>query len=176
MSMPKGHDMGGVRTMADLLKRCDLNPRTDCQTYRGNQNSQPQVWIAAQGRPLSIGAAVSWLDTGKLPKKGSVWRAVCGNERCCNREHREPVSRAAWLAERNTKRDALTKIRLAKARRGQSRISDDDIERIKADTRKQAEIAAEYGITRSYVSLLQLGIARRQFIGVPNSIFQLGRV
>lgn len=104
MGQKKGADLGGVRTLDDLMLRCHVDADTGCWHWRGamqtrsNGSSEPRVWLADECRTVTIRRA-AWLLAGKreLRNGETVW-CRCRCENCGNPAHMSAGTKAQWGA------------------------------------------------------------------------------
>lgn len=94
----------------------------------------------------------TWEDAnGKIPE-GLVVRHKCDNRKCINLEHLEIGT------VKDNSEDCVSRGRQAKgSRHPGTKLTEEQVVSIKEDTRRQVDIAAEYGIAQSYVSVLRSG-------------------
>lgn len=160
-----GRDLGGIRDMDGLKRRCRIHPITDCWEYISAQQSDGsyEVYIASERRCTSLGAAVGWLTTGERVPAGKCWVAICGNHQCANPDHRKlrPLgeqARIAGAAGRLT--SAVKSGRISATRRARSPWSDADIAQMRADDLPASETAEKWGMSESYARLVLSGARR----------------
>lgn len=157
-----GYDMGGVRDLEDLRERCRVDDITGCWHWglANSGNGAPSLWIPELRRRLSLGGAVGFLSTGKDPK-GQIWHVTCDTPNCGNPAHRSRGTKSSQMLRSNALRDPVVRARITKTIREGSKLSEAECEAIRNDPRKLADIAADYGIHLSYVSVIRRGIARK---------------
>jgi hypothetical protein len=78
---------------------------------------------------------------------------LCGNARCCNPAHLKLGTRAENLAQEG----AAGKLSRIGTRNGNSRLSIEQVEAIRKDTRSSRVVAAEYGLEKTQVLRIRRG-------------------
>lgn len=95
--------------------------------------------------------------THNLSYDDDTWQArhTCDNKSCIRVEHIIPGTRL------DNARDAVERGQQPRGERhGRARLTDEQVEAIRVDTRTQQAIADDYGINRSMVSHIKKGIRR----------------
>ena len=143
-----------------------LGVRFDAQ-YVPVTESGCWLWVGATlrsgyGRIRAFGKGrlahrVSWsLHNGILPDDADVLHR-CDTPQCVNPQHLFLGDDRINVADRAKKgRNA----RNCGLRNGMGRLTDEQISRIRADPRPNAEVAAAHGISRTHVSAIRLGRKR----------------
>ena len=91
---------------------------------------------------------------GEAPTKFHHAAHSCGTKLCVNPRH------ISWKTPKENEADKLIHDRhIRNERHGQAVLSNEEVRKIRADTRIDAVIAADYGISRLYVAALQCGKA-----------------
>lgn len=152
--------MSGVRTIKDLRDRCRVDEDAPvglrCWHWVGAMTAgQPSLWLPALGRRVTLGVAACVLRTGKAPAPGVVWHCTCSTQHCANPFHRAPGNRSSQMKAAGITRDAVTRAKIAAAKRAQSRLTADDVQQIRASDDTLQVIADRHGISVSYASLIR---------------------
>ncbi|WP_425043818.1 hypothetical protein [Primorskyibacter sp. S87] len=110
------------------------------------------------GRPVFgiHGASILISEAVALPNVGQVTRHLCGNEACVNPNHLKAGTHAENAGDAVRHGRLVRGIRHPKA----IKINKEDEDAIRADTRTQREIAAQYGIAQSTVGQIKRGEGR----------------
>ena len=89
----------GIRTLADLHKRCKLQPETGCLIWQGaRKNSGARVYAADLQQAMSMNAALPFLVFGERQQAGAIWMPMCGHTGCATWEHRRRGTRGELMA------------------------------------------------------------------------------
>jgi DNA-binding CsgD family transcriptional regulator len=148
----------------DLLKRGEdrfwahvaRGGANECWEWSGKRTAQ------GYGR-FNYGAGGMWRAASRVTLELTIGRTLargefachhCDNPPCCNPQHLYAGSPA------DNVRDKQARGRMTP--RTSIKLSDSQIAAIRADSRTQAEIAAEYGVSRSYISMLKSGMRARR--------------
>jgi hypothetical protein len=93
--------------------------------------------------------------THNLPYDGDwVTRHTCDNPRCIRVEHLIPGTR------NDNVQDAVARGQQAsRTRHGMSKLTEEQVSAIRADTRTQQQIADDYCIHRGHVSKIKIGVS-----------------
>jgi hypothetical protein len=145
----------------DAVKRFEskFTKRSDdeCWEWKASFGSAGygQFWYPPSKRMLEA-HRFAWLSN-----KGSIPVGLCVLHRCDNRKCVNPAH--LFLGTLTENMDDMT----AKGRRvtgervGNSKLTTEDVLKIKADQRTQREIARDFGIRQTHVSRIKTGIAWR---------------
>lgn len=127
------------------------------------------IWVGARN---SLGYGRAWdgskerkahrlsyeLHCGPIPD-GKVICHKCDNPPCVNPDHLFPGTQAENTADMFAKgRGVIPKP--VGANHGRAKLSDADVEEIRASTCKQRELAAQFGVTQACISLIKAGKIR----------------
>lgn len=117
------------------------------------------------GKVLNVRRALLKELGADVERRFATYR--CGNCLCVRPEHIEAATRAKIhkRAAKKTKYGTLITRRqkLAAAARRRSRLTPEQVEAIRNDSRPQRTVALEYGISQSTVSLIRLGLTWRDY-------------
>jgi hypothetical protein len=162
MSVPKGTITCGVQTLEDIRERCYVDPDTNCWQWRGalTNNRYPSLWMPTLRKSVTIGQAIGYLSTGKVPGPGASWHSTCKNAMCANPAHRRKGTRATQMKAYGIERNPLTRARIAAAKAGQGKLTDEDAKEIRDGDLTLKQIAARWGICISYASEVRAGKRR----------------
>jgi hypothetical protein len=81
----------------------------------------------------------------------------CDNPPCCNPAHLRPGS----AQDNATDREAHGRgVKSFGARNGNGKLTDEQVASIRADTRRGATIAREYGVSQALISMIRKGDRR----------------
>lgn len=162
-----GRDLGGIRDIDGLKRRCIVDDETGCWNYRGgdpNVDHSVSVYLASERRVTTLGSAVGWLISGKKTPKGKNWVAICDNSRCGNPEHRrlKPLGHHMLIkqAAKSIKRSALYRAKMAEAAKAWRKVDDAQVAEIRAASGSCSEIGRAFGISESQASKIRRGNAR----------------
>lgn len=151
--------MAKIPMVTRLWARVKKAGPTDCWLWEGSKDKQGYGLIGDENRVLRMAHRVAYEDIkGPLPA-GVILRHTCDNPPCCNPDHLLPGTHADNMNDMVSRGRSMRgeKNRLAK-------LTAADVVAIRADTRRQVEIAAAYGITHGNVSLIK---SRRIWRHVP---------
>jgi hypothetical protein len=120
---------------------------------------QPCVYLPAIEQTATIGVAVAVLTTGKPPPRGRVNMVTCETPHCANPEHRRMTNRGIHA---RIKRPMTSERRMAitEARRKQAVVPEETVNAIRQTPGLLREVAAQFGVSISYVSRVRLGLVR----------------
>lgn len=94
----------------------------------------------------------------KVPKGMRVGPS-CGNDGCVHPDCL--ISRKPAVLLKGRKMPIATRIRIAKSKRANSSLTQEDVQRMRVDERSADVVAAELGVHMSYVCRIRAGGARR---------------
>lgn len=137
-------------------------PWSGCWIWLGTIDVRPthlpygKFWVGATGRSIPAHRASWRIYRGEVPR-GKLILHQCDVACCVNPDHL-----FIGTQRENTQNmiDKARHLRMVVSRRGEknnfAKVSASDVESIRADTRSQRLIAADYGITQPAVSLIKL--------------------
>lgn len=139
-----------------LMALIDVKKPNECWLWRGyvNHGGYGQLREGGGGSRMVLAHRVSWsLHNKKRVPTGKLILHSCDTPRCCNPKHLSPGTHRQNTAQM-----------VARGRHVQgtamlhSKLTANDVCAIRADTRVQRVIAAEYGVNQTVIS----GIRRRE--------------
>lgn len=112
---------------------------------------------------------VAWILTNGEISSGLFVCHACDNRPCCNPAHLFLGTQADNVADMHAKGRYPSRLGCSmKATRGinhwNARLTDEQVQRIRSDSRTERQIAPDYGISRSMVGLIKRR-ARRSHVG-----------
>ena len=143
----------------------------DCWEWHGcMQGSIPMM--KHDGKVANVRRLVL-IDRG-VPMKGYIATYTCGNPACVNPEHTGRSTRTQMnrrnMAEMNSATNTLRVKRIAEIkRRTSAKLSQADVEQIRAADEKQQDLANRYGVTKSLIGKIRRGEVWRTFSASPFS-------
>lgn len=143
----------------DRLKHLSIvDYNTGCHNWRGLLNPSGYGIIGYHGKWLAHRLSYT-LKYGEIPKGINVCHK-CDNPKCINTEHLFLGTQADNI------HDMISKKRnIVGADCGKSLLTDDDVGKIRNDTRVQSIIAKEYGVSRTNISAIKTGRAWKHVNG-----------
>ena len=111
------------------------------------------------------------IDRG-VPMKGFIATYTCGNPMCVNPEHTARSSRAQMnrriMADMSSATNTLRSKRIAEVkRRTDAKLSQDDVDQIRASSDTHQHLAARFGISKSIIGRIKRGEMWRTFSASP---------
>ena len=123
----------------------------ECWPWRGGfKGGQYGAFTRTHGVQVGAHRMAYELANGR-PAAGHV-RHLCHNTTCCN-----PAHLADGTAKENKQDSVAARRHVHGARHWAVKLSLTDVEAIRADERRQVDIAADYGITQAHVSHIKGG-------------------
>ena len=157
----KGMDLGGIRSIEDIRLRCHIDDITDCWVWRGARNGQktPSMHLPGPDRVTSMGVAICFLTTGRVPDRGEVWHCVCETKNCANPKHRAKGNRSSQMRAARIERGPEVRARIIEGRRrkGANKLTDADVHEIRTAGLTLKQIMAKFGISRSWAHEVRSG-------------------
>jgi hypothetical protein len=152
----------GIRTLDDVRDRCIVDEESGCWIWRGarSKGRYPQAWFPLLGRATTIGRILLHLIENRAPKPREVWHSKCGHPDCCAPAHRRSGNRRSQMRAAKIERNAITRARIAASRRARSKLSDEQAQIIRESPDTLRELAARYGISKSWASCIKRGQGR----------------
>ena len=125
----------------------------DCWEWRGCMNG-PIPIMKHDGKVANVRRLVL-IDRG-VPMKGFIATYTCGNPKCVNPEHTARSSRAQMnrriMADMSSATNALRSKRIADVKREKhAKLSQADVEQIRASDDRHEDLAARYGVSKSLI-------------------------
>lgn len=113
--------------------------------YDGKMQSARKLVLKARGKPCEV------------PPKHKLM-TTCENPRCVHPSHLVIAPMAKFVRDRLVPgtNHLLRSAKIAKARRAGAKLSHADVAEIRASTEKDHILAERYGVSRAYVSSIQL--------------------
>ena len=134
-----------------------------CWEWQAAQDEHGYGWFGLDGRQQRAHRVAWQFVNGPIPK-GEGAHGTCVLHRCDNRACVRPDHLFLGSHADNV-RDMVKKGRQVKGKaHGRAKLTREDVYAIRADTRLQREIAADYGINRSAVSNIKL---RKRWAHLP---------
>lgn len=126
-----------------------------CWNWTGCKNPAGYGVITADGK-LKLAHRVTYeLHKGEIPENLIV-RHICDNSSCCNPNHLELGTL------KQNQEDVDSRGRRPKGmNHWKTKLSDEQIDAIRKDRRRQVDIASEYGVAQAHVSFIKSGKTRK---------------
>lgn len=171
MSIKYGQDLGGVRDIDGLKRRCRVDDETGCWVYpsKAKGTRSPSVYVASIRLTMPLGAAVGFLTTGKRLEKGMCWAVTCDNTKCGNPDHRKLMKNgggAIMKKKHGITRSVAYRLKHGAAMAKFRKLTDEQVMEIRAADRSvQHKVLAErYGVHESWIGKLRTG-AKQATVG-----------
>lgn len=164
-------ELSGPYILNKIMRRCAICPECGKKTHwLGARNPSGVYPIKIGPKSHSVRRVVYELSGGKLRDDGKLI-TTCDNHRCIDFEQLRQVTmrhivREAVRTGKLMNRATVAKIAATK-RKTQSKITQEAARQIFLDTRPSPKVAAEYGISDSYVRAIRAGKSRRDFSPSP---------
>lgn len=167
----------GIRSVADLEARCDVDDITGCWRMKTRSGrTVMNVWYAPLGDKVSIGTLIAHLTTGAAPAPGVVWHCTCSTFNCANPAHRKKGDRSSQMLNADLRRDPATIAKIKATKRATSRLSEDDVAAIVASNDTLHALAARFDISVSYASKVRNQQCRSTALAArSSSVFTWGQ-
>ena len=109
-----------------------------------------------------------------VPMKGYIATYTCGNPACVNPEHTGRSTRTQMnrrnMANMNTATNTLRVKRIAEIKRlTQAKLSQADVDQIKASDDRREDLSARFGVSKSLIGRIQRGEVWKTFSASPFS-------
>lgn len=144
-----------------LEARCIPEPNSGCLLWEGSTDNKGYGQMSIRGRgmsPYPAHRAAYQLACGAIPDGLFVLHS-CDVPACCNPNHLRVGT------HQDNMRDARerNRMRVPKASRGSrhhnAKLTEADVAAIRIDTRRQVDIAAEYGVPQTQISAIKNRLA-----------------
>lgn len=135
-----------------------MEPNCGCWLWEGslNANGYGQMRYGLRGKSVRRAHQVSYeLHKGEIPHGLDV-RHKCGLRTCVNPAHLELGTRKQNMEDAERHGMIARGFKLP-----QTRLDDEKVKAIRVDARKHKDIAAQYDVHSSYISMLKNGISRK---------------
>jgi hypothetical protein len=119
------------------------------------------------GFATTSGAAICFLKTGNVPRKGVYWFRKCSTPDCVNPDHRRMGNRSQMM--KAAKHHHLPAVR-AKISKIRSKVPDEVVQEIRQSDAPAKELAAKHGVHPTYIYKVRTNRCRIPF--VANSVFE----
>ena len=141
----------------------------DCWEWRGCMNGSIPI-MKHDGKVSNVRRLV--LTDRGVPMKGFIATYACGNPMCVNPEHTARSSRAQMnrriMADMSSATNALRSKRIAEVkRRTDAKLSQADVEQIRASGDTHQDLAARFGISKSIIGRIKRGEMWKTFSASP---------
>lgn len=141
----------------------------DCWEWSGHMNG-PIPIMKHDGRVANVRRLVM-INRG-VPMKGFIATCTCGNPKCVNPEHTARSSRAQMnrriMSDMSSATNTLRSKRIAEVkRRTDAKLSQADVEQIRASGDTHQHLAARFGISKSIIGRIKRGEMWRTFSASP---------
>lgn len=131
----------------------------DCWEWTKARHSTGYGWLAWRGGQVKAHRLAYELAKGPIPEgpgyHGTVIMHTCDNRLCCNPAHLVAATHQANMAD--MKQKGRRKNINAGSKNGRAKINDLQAAQIRLDSRPTAQIALEYGVSRSTVNRIKSG-------------------
>ena len=167
-----GAQLGGIRTLDDIMARCWVDEDTGCWHWRGSRKTasgSPSMWLPAIGRASTISQALCLMLKGRQLEKGEHVRWKCVTPYCGNPEHNKFITLSTLRKRQAGKRSATFRAKISFTCRSNSSITDEAIASIRASDLTSQELADIHGISKSYVNKLRAYSRRVPFDAAPQA-------
>ena len=162
--------MTSTMTLIEKIQR-HVTLDGECWEWRGcSQGAVPMM--KHDGKVANVRRLVL-IELG-TPMKGYIATYTCWNPKCVNPEHTGRSTRARMnrriMADMNSATNTLRVKRIAEIkRRTSAKLSQADIDQIRATDEKQQDLASRYGVTKSLIGKIRRGEVWRTFSASPFS-------
>lgn len=141
----------------------------DCLEWRGCMNGSIPT-MKHDGKVANVRRLVM-IERG-VPMKGFIATYTCGNPMCVNPEHTARSSRAQMnrriMADMSSATNALRSKRIAEVkRRTDAKLSQADVEQIRASGDTHQDLATRFGISKSIIGRIKRGEMWKTFSASP---------
>ena len=157
-------------TLIEKIQR-HITPDGDCWQWHGcMQGAIPMM--KHDGKVANVRRLVL-LECG-VPMTGFIATYNCSNPKCVNPEHAARSTRTQMnrriMANMNNATNTLRIKRIADVkRRTDAKLSQADVDQIRAADEKQQDLASRYGVTKSLIGKIRRGEVWRTFSASPFS-------
>jgi hypothetical protein len=132
-----------------ILKNVDNNDK-NCWIWRGHRRKKFGT-IYLRNREIAVHRIIYEKFKGPIPK-GLLIRHTCNNSLCCNPEHLIAIT-SEELGEINKKNGTV--YRSIGEKSGMHKLTSEQVLKIREDPRKLLDIARDYGVVKSTVSMIK---------------------
>jgi len=151
--------------------QCHVTLDGDCWQWHGCM--QGAIPMMKHGGKVANVRRLVLIERG-VPMKGYIATYTCGNPACVNPEHTARSTRTQMnrrnMAEMSGATNTLRVKRIAEIkRRTSAKLSQADVDQIRASDEKQQDLANRYGVTKSLIGKIRRGEVWRTFSASPFS-------
>ena len=162
-------ELSNPRVLQNIAQRCAVCEECGKRTHwLGAKNQQDVYPLRVNQRCYSVRRVVFELNGGTL-KQNSKIITTCANHRCIDPAQLKQVTMKHIVREALREGKLFTPASRAKIaatqRANKGKITQEAAEQIRLDTRPSTVIAAENGISDSYVRAIRQGTARKTYGG-----------
>ena len=149
---------GGPRHFSDpedaFLARTVKNEKTGCLEWTGSSDAKGYGQIRICRKSVKAHRYAWFRANGDIPV-GMLIRHKCDNPKCVNADHLEVGTYTDNVADMD-QRGRRVNAQLKGSRCASAKVTEADVQNIRADTRRQVDIAKDYGISQAVVSKIKL--------------------
>ena len=127
----------------------DKNGCWNCISHRKNEDGYPKIKI--NNKYISVHRYIYEKNFGKIPK-GLLIRHRCDNPACINIKH---LKIGTQQDNMNDKVERHRQSKLKGELHGRSKLTQNQIIKIRKDVRSQRTISEEYGVSHQHISLIK---------------------
>ena len=157
-----------MMTLIEKIQR-HVTIEGECWEWQGcMQGSVPMM--KHKGNPNNVRRLV--LIERQIPMTGFIATYTCGNAKCVNPDHTGRSTRAQMnrriMADMNTATNTLRIKRIAEIkRRTQAKLSQADVDQIRASDEKPQALAERFGVNKSLICQIRRGEVWRTYSASP---------
>lgn len=143
-------EFNGLRH-ARLWSKVDVGYEDECWEWKGYRNELGYGQIKMDGTPKAAHRVVV-MAMGVSLTSDDVIMHTCDNPSCCNPKHLVVGTHALNVADRVAKRRSARG-----SANGRSLLTEEQVRQIKKDDRRLVDVAKDYGVSVSAISLIRRG-------------------
>lgn len=154
-----------THTLATLLARCE--EVGDCMEWQGGYtgNGHPSV---RHNKQNVLARRLAYTLAGNVIKAKHVLANTCNNPRCIDPEHvvqRTEKQHMIHMGKQGRQSDHLRSAKIAATKRAssQAKLTEEQVREIRASSKTQRQLAAEYGINPTRINGIRQGRMWKDF-------------